>query len=174
MIQIVESIPSKSGLPERVPGQYGSRPSVPTSERLALLVEEEALVDQPSSPHPDPDGMGLPIVNKLAGEVAGASCPNPMPLTATPMEEPWAERQDLPPCEPSSLALVLVKRPATGRSRSARDLTTGINGRLQHRLLETIEVNCSSVREDHPEGHQTEIAERIHPIQCSSRMRIRP
>lgn len=115
-------------------------------------------MDHPGSPHPDPDGMGLPIVNKLAGEVAGASCPNPMPLTATPMEEPWAERQDLPHCEPSSLAFVPVKRPATGRSCPARDLTTSINGRLQHRLLETIEVSCSSVWEDHPEGHQTEIA----------------
>ena len=115
-------------------------------------------MDQPGSPHPDVDGMSLVVVNKPAGEVAGAFCLNPMPLTATPMEKVRAERQDLPPCEPSSLALVPVKGSATRRSRPARDLTTGISRRLQNRLLETIEVNCSSTREDHPEGHQTEIA----------------
>ena len=60
--------------------------------------------------------------------------------------------------EPSSLALVPVKGPATGRSRPIRDLTTGIIGRLQDRLLKTIEVSCSSTREGHSERHQTEIA----------------
>lgn len=45
-----------------------------------------------------------------------------------------------------------------GRSRLPGDLTICINGGLQDRLHETIEVSCSSAREDHPEGHQTEIA----------------
>lgn len=108
--------------------------------------------------NPNPNDMRLTIVNKSAGEVVGASCPNPILLTATPMEEPGVERQDLPPCEPSSLALIPVKGLVKGRSRPARDLTTGLSGRLQHRLWETIEVSCSSTREDHPEGHQTEIA----------------
>lgn len=150
---------SELGLPERIPGQYGSGPSMPVFERLALPAEEEASVDQPDSPHPDADGMGLVVaVNEPVGEVVGASCPNPKPLSATPMEEARVERQDLPPYEPSALALVPVKGPTTGRSRLPRDLTTGISGRLQDRLYETIEVNCSSAREDHPKGYQMEIA----------------
>ena len=115
-------------------------------------------MDQPGSPHPDVDGMSLVVVNKPAGEVAGASCPNPVPLTVSSIEETGAERQDLPPREPSSLALVPVKGPATGRSRLARNLTTGIIGRLQDRLLETIEVSCSSAQEGHLEGHHMDIA----------------
>lgn len=149
----------ESGLPERISGQYGSGPSMPVSERLALPVEEEASVDQPDSPHPDVDGMGLVVaVNEPTGEVVGASCPNPKPLSATPMEEARPERQDLPPYEPSVLALVPVKGPAAERSRLPSDLTTVISGGLQDRLHETIEVSCSSAREDHPEWHQTEIA----------------
>ena len=149
---------SESGLPECIPGQYGSGPLVLASKWLALPVEEEASVDQPGSPHPDANDMGLVVVNKPTGEVVGASCPNPRPLTASPMGETRAERQDLPTGESSRLALVPVKGSATGRSRSARDLTINIIGRLQDRLLETIEVNCSSAREGHPEGHHTEIA----------------
>ena len=86
---------------------------------------------QPDSPHPDAD-------------VTGASCPDPLPPTTPPMEETGAERQGLPHCEPSSLALVPVKGLAEGRSRPTRDLKSGISGRLQDRLLETIEVSCSS------------------------------
>lgn len=36
---------SESAIRRRVPGQYGSGPSILASERLALLVEEEPLVD---------------------------------------------------------------------------------------------------------------------------------
>ena len=103
--------------------------------------------------------MGLVVVNKLASKVDGASCPNPMPFTAFSMEKTRAKRQDLPHFEPSSLALVSVKGPATGRSRPARDLTTDISGRIQDRLLETIEVSCSSAQENHPEGSETEMTE---------------
>ena len=46
-----------------------------------------------------------------------------------------------------------------GKSRPARDLKSGISGRLQDRLLETIEVSCSSAQEGYPEGRQTEIVE---------------
>ena len=74
------------------------------------------------------------------------------------MEETGAERQGLPPCESSALALVLVKGPATRRSRLALDLKAGLIGRLQYRFLETIEVSCSSVQDDHPEGSETEMA----------------
>lgn len=136
---------SESGLPEHIPGQYGSGPSMPVSERLALPAEEEASVDQLDSLHPDVNGMGLVVaMNEPAGEVVGAFCPNLKPLSATPMEEARAERQDLPPYEPSALALVPMKGPATERSRSPRDLTTDISERLQDRLHETIEVSCSS------------------------------
>ena len=65
----------------------------------------------------------------------------------------------MPPCEPSSLAFVPVKGSATRRSRPARDLKSGLIGRLQDRFLETIEVSCSSVQEDHHEGSETEMAE---------------
>ena len=40
-----------------------------------------------------------------------------------------------------------------------RDLKSGLIGRLQDRFLETIEVSCSSVQEDHPVGSETEMAE---------------
>ena len=124
----------------------GSGPSVPKARRLALLVEEATSVNQPGSPHPDAD-------------VAGASFAKTLPPTAPPTEETGAESQGLPPYEPGSLALVLVKGPATRRSRPARDLKSGINGRLQDILLETIEVSCSSAQEDHPEESETEMAE---------------
>ena len=52
-----------------------------------------------------------------------------------------------------------MKGPATRRSRLARDLKSGLIGRLQDRFLETIEVSCSSAQEDHPEGSETEMAE---------------
>ena len=50
-----------------------------------------------------------------------------------------------------------MKGPATRRSRPARNLKSGLIGR-QDRFLETIEVSCSSVQEDHPEGSETEMA----------------
>ncbi|RVW83005.1 hypothetical protein CK203_042426 [Vitis vinifera] len=56
------------------------------------------------------------------------------------MEETRAESQGLPPCEPSPLAFVPVKGPTTRRSHPARDLKSGLIGRLQDRFLETIEV----------------------------------
>ena len=52
-----------------------------------------------------------------------------------------------------------MKGPATRRSRLALDLKAGLIGRLQDRFLETIEVSCSSVQDDHPEGSETEMAE---------------
>ncbi|RVW59040.1 hypothetical protein CK203_106725 [Vitis vinifera] len=52
-----------------------------------------------------------------------------------------------------------VNGPATRRSRPAHDLKSGLIGQLQDRLLETIEVSCSSVQEDHPEGSEKEMAE---------------
>ncbi|RVW12048.1 hypothetical protein CK203_087280 [Vitis vinifera] len=140
---IVIRSPAPSGLPSvssdsvRIPSQNGSGPSMPAAERMTLLVEEATSVYQPDSPHPDAD-------------VTGASCPDPLPPTAPPMEETGAERQGLPHCEPSSLAFVPVKGLAEGRSRSARNLKSGIIGRLQDHLLETIEEATSVYQPDSP------------------------
>ena len=107
---------------------------MPAAERMALLAEEATSAYQP--------GPSPPAV-----DVAGASCVETLPPMEPLMEETGAERQGLPPCESSSLALVPVKGPATRRSRSARDLKFGLNGRLQDLLLE---VSWSSAQEDHP------------------------
>lgn len=115
-------------------------------------------MDQPGSPHPDPGDMQLMVVNKSVGEVVGPSYSKPVPPATTLVEEPGAERSSLPPCESNSLAFVPVEGPIKGRSHPPCDLTTGLNGRLQLRLYETIEVNCLSAREEHLEGNQTEIA----------------
>ena len=120
---IVIRSPASSGLPSissdsvRIPGQNGSGPSMPTAERLALLARAETSVDQPGSRHLDAD-------------VAEASCSDLLAPKAPPMEEMGAERQGLPPCESSSLALVPVKRAAAGRSRLTRNLKSDISGRL--------------------------------------------
>ena len=99
-------LPSVSSDSVRIPGQNGSGPLMPAAERLALLAEEATSMYQPDSPNPD-------------ANVFEASCAETLPPTAPPMEETGAERQGLPPCEPSSLTLVLVKGPAAGRSRPA-------------------------------------------------------
>lgn len=149
---------SESGLPERIPGQFGSGPSMPATERLALAAGEEASVDQPGFPHPDEGGTELVVaMPEPTSEIVEVFCPNPEPISTTPMEEAKVEGQGLHPCESNALALVPVKGVATRRSRPPRDLTVGIIGWLQDVLHETIEVSCSSVREDPPEGHQAEI-----------------
>ena len=150
--KIVISSPAPTGLPSVSSGSghiaclNESRPSMPATERMALLAKEATSVYQPDSSLPDAD-------------VVGASCVETLPPMAPTMEDTGAERQGLPPCESSSLVLVPVKGPATKRSRSARDLKSGLRGQLQGRLLETFEVNCSSAQENHPEGSETKMAE---------------
>ena len=77
---------------------------------------------------------------------------------ATPMEEMGAESQSLPSVEPSIPALLPVKGSASRRLSSARNLKFGLIGRLQDRFQETLEVSCSSVQDDHPDGSETEMA----------------
>lgn len=149
---------SESGLPRRVPGQYGSGPSISAFERLAFPVEEEPSVDQPDSPRRDQDDMQLLVENKPAGEEVGPSCFDPAPPATIPIEEPGVERLGSPPCGPDSLALVPVDEPALERSIPPCDLTTEFCERLQQRLHETIEVSCSSIRGEHPEEVRLEIA----------------
>ena len=139
---VLPSVSSGSG---RLAGLNHSGPSVPVVGWLALLAEEATSVNQPGSPHPDADA-------------AGASCTEALPPSAPPMKETGVESQGLPPYEPSPLAFVLVKEPATRRSRPACDLKSSLIRRLQDRFLEAIEVSCSSVQEDHPEESETEMA----------------
>ena len=91
-------------------------------------------------------------------DAAEAVCAEVSPLMATPMEEMGVESQSLPSGRPSLPALVPVKGPASRRSSSARNLKSCLIGRLQDRFQETIEVSCSSVQDDHPEGSETEMA----------------
>ncbi|RVW51198.1 hypothetical protein CK203_084672 [Vitis vinifera] len=79
------------------------------------------------------------------------SCAAALPPMTPPTEEMGAESQGLPPCEPSPLAFCTGEGPATRRSRPAHDLKSGLVGRFQDRFLETIEVSCLSVQDDHPE-----------------------
>ena len=138
--------PSISSGSERLAGLNHSGPSLSMAGRLALLAEEATSINQPGSPYLD------------AGAV-GASCAAMLPPSAPETEEIGAESQSLPSCKLGALALVPVKGPATMRSRPARDLKSGLIGRLQDRFLETIEVSCSSVQEDHLEGSETKMAE---------------
>ena len=140
------ALPSVSSGSKRLVGLNHSGPSVSASGRLALLAEEATSVNQPGSPHPDTDA-------------AGAFCAEALPPMAPPTEETGAKSQGLPPCEPSPLAFVSVKGPAIRRSCPAHDLKSSLIGQLQDRFLETIEVSCSSVQDDHPEGSETEMAE---------------
>ena len=82
-------------------------------------------------------------------------------VTATPMEEMGAESQSLPSCEPGPFALVPRKGPVSKRSSAARNLKSGLIGRLEDRFQETIEVSCSSVQDDNPEEGETEMVSDI-------------
>ena len=130
--------PSISSCPGHLEFLNHSGPSMSMAGRLALLTEEATSINQSGSPHPD-------------GDVAEASCAAALPPTTSPMEEMGAESQSLPPCGPNTLALVPGKGPARRRSRPTRDLKSGLIRRLQNRFLETLEVSCSSIQDDHPE-----------------------
>ena len=75
------------------------------------------------------------------------------------MEETGAESQSQPSGDPNCLALALVpvKGPPSKRSCSARNLKSGLIGRLQDRLQE-IEVSCSSAQDAHLKGSEVEMA----------------
>ena len=142
---------SVSSGPGHLAGLNHSGPSMSAAGHLALVVEEATSINSPSSPHPDADAVK-------------ASCAAVSRPVATPMEEMGAENQGLPPDEPSPLALVPVKGPASRRPSSVQNLKSGLLGRLQDRFQETIEVNCSSVQDDHPKGSETEMATEIPTV----------
>ena len=139
-------LPSVSSASERLASLNHLGPSMSVAGRLTFLAEEATSINQPGSPHPDADAVE-------------ASCAAALPPTAPPTEEMGAESQGLPPCEPSPFAFMSMKGPTTRRSHPAHDLKSGLIGRLQDRFLETIEVSCSSVQEDHSEGSETEMTE---------------
>ena len=141
----VPPLPSVSSGPGHLAGLNHSGPSQSVAERLALLAEEATSINQPGSPHPDADA-------------AEASCEAASPLSAPPREEVGSESLSLPCCGPSPLALVPVKGPTRRRSRPARDFKSSLLGQVQDRFLETIEVSCSSVQDDHPEESEAEMA----------------
>ena len=153
--------PSISSGPGHLAGLNHSGPSMSAAGRLVLLAKEAKSINQPDSPHPD------------AG-VAEASCAAILPPMATPMEEMGAESQSLPSCGPSPLALVPVKGPARRRSRPARDLKSGLLGRVQDRFLETIEVSCSSVQDDHPGESEAEMVAENPPAPVVIPERVSP
>ncbi|RVX17897.1 hypothetical protein CK203_004403 [Vitis vinifera] len=128
---------SISSGPGHVAGLNHSSTSLAVVARLANLAEEAVSINHPGSPNPGVDA-------------AEAVC-------ATPMEEAGTESQSQPSDDPDRLALVLVKGPPSKRSRSARNLRSGLIGRLQDRQQE-IEVSCSSAYNTHPEGGEVEMA----------------
>ncbi|RVW68784.1 hypothetical protein CK203_060955 [Vitis vinifera] len=83
--------------------------------------------------------INQPGSSHLDADAARAPCAAALPPMAPPMEENGAE--------------------TTRRSCSVRDLKSGLIGRLQDRFLETIEVSCSSVQEDHLKGSEAEMVE---------------
>ena len=137
--------PSISSGPGHVAGLNHSGSSLSAAARLAILAEEAASINIPGSPHPD------------AGAVK-AVCADVSPLMATPMEETGAENQSLPSVRPSLPALPPVKGLTSRRPSSARNLKSGLIGRLQDRFQETLKVSCSSVQDDHPDGSEMEMA----------------
>lgn len=56
----------------------------------------------------------------------------------------------------------MKKAPARG-FQPARDLTSGLIGKLQDRFGDTIEVSCSSAQEVRPEKDETVMAEKSPP-----------
>ena len=127
------SISSGSG---HVAGLNHSSTSLAAVARLANLADEAASINHPDSPTPDVDEVEA--------------------ICAAPMEKAGAESQRPPSDDPDCLALVLVKGPPSKRPRSARNLRSGLIGRLQDRQLE-IEVSCSSAYDAHPEGGEVEM-----------------
>ncbi|RVW60443.1 hypothetical protein CK203_105723 [Vitis vinifera] len=126
----------QEGTLRKAPGDKRSAPSPPAGapvgkKKMGIIIR---------SPAPS----GLPSVSSSSGRLAGLNGLGP--------SMPAAERMAL-------LAEEATSGPATRRSRPTRDLKSGISGRLHDRLLETIEVSCSSAQENHPEGSETEMTE---------------
>ncbi|RVW53335.1 hypothetical protein CK203_088506 [Vitis vinifera] len=137
-----DSPPKKTPAKRRklVKNGKGVKESTPPKEFAPPPITHEAeaaSVNHPDSRNPDAD----------AAEA----------VSTTPMEEEGAEIQSQPSDDPNRLALVLVTGSPSKRPRSARNLRSGLLGRLQDRQQE-IEVSCSSAHDAHPDGSEVEMA----------------
>ncbi|KAL6345540.1 hypothetical protein AAG906_017265 [Vitis piasezkii] len=103
--------------------------------RLANVAEEAASINRPGNLNPDAD--------------ASRSC--------DPDGGSGGRKPKSPSDEPGHLALVPVKGPPLKKPRSARNLKSGLIGRLQERQQE-IEVSCASAHDAHPDGGEVEMA----------------
>ncbi|KAL6349980.1 hypothetical protein AAG906_002087 [Vitis piasezkii] len=128
---------SISSGPGHVAGLNHSSTSLAAVARLANVAEEAASINHPGNLNPDADA-------------AEAVC-------ATPTEEAGAESQSQPSDDPDRLALIPVKGPPPKKPRLARNLKSGLIGRLQERQQE-IEVSCASAHDAHPDGGEVEMA----------------
>lgn len=91
--------------------------------------------------------------NPVAEEL-GPSCIEPMSSALITIDESAMERPGSSCCEPDSLAIVPLDEPASKRTTPPCDLQAGFGERLHNRLYETIEMSCSLVQGDLPEGNQ--------------------
>ena len=154
-------LPSVSNSSGHIACLNGSGPSVPAARRLALLAEEANLVNQPGSPHPDAD-------------VVGASCTETLSHMTPLTEQTGVESQGLPPCEPSSLALVPVKGPATRRSRPACDLKSASSGGFRIVFWKPSKSTAHPSKRIIQRGVRRRWQKRTQPPRCWSRMRVHP
>lgn len=143
---------SESSPPRRIPGQFGSGPSVPAFERMMLAAQEEPSVDQPSSPRASLDGTTP--VGLDHPEIPNGASPLPELEPAMTLEaaEEDSETSDSSPHEPNSLAIVVMEEPVARRSSAPRALTTDFGERHQRRLYEVIELSDSSAPCERPEA----------------------
>lgn len=76
----------------------------------------------------------------------GLSRSEPGLLALMVVEEPIAEKLDPTLPDSESMAIVVLDEPTAKRPILHYDLTIGFGERLQQRLYETIELNCSSIQ----------------------------
>ena len=142
---------SESSPPRRVPGQFGSGPSVSASKRMMMAAEEKASVDQPGSPRAFPDDAAPAGLDRSTTPNGDFPCPELEPAATFDAMGGNLVISDSPPREPNSLAIVLAKVPAAGTSTAPRALTVGFGERHQRRLCEAIELSGSTAPCECPE-----------------------
>lgn len=143
-------VASESSSSRRLPGQFGSGPSVLVSKRVVKVVEEEATVDQPGSPRVHP-GNALPVVPNRSNSPNGDS-PCPEPEVAAMVDTMGGDLivSDSPPHGPDSLAIVLPEAPVARMSFAPHALRAGFGERHQRRLCEAIELSESTAPCERP------------------------
>ena len=105
----------------------------------------------PELEHPAPSVIERPAMDK-----PGPCRSEPGLLALMVVEEPIAEKLDPTRPDSESMTIVVLDEPAAKRPILHYDLTTGFGERLQQRLYETIELNCSSIQGEQSKGVQRE------------------